>query len=120
MKFIVSRTSTICEELKPCLEAVKEKLTYLDYRTCSMDALKQKGEEKWFEEGKNHRDVVVNGEIWCVREIEREAWVVEIKGLRELVKFQSTYGEIIIMNSEYKEVPKKIEICDDYRQQQKI
>ena len=104
------------EKLKPCLEAVKEKLTYLDYRTCSMDALRQKpGEEDWLKEGKNHRDVVVNGAIWRVREIEREAWVVEIKGLRELIKFQSTYGEITIMNSEYKEVPKKIGICDDYR-----
>lgn len=38
-------------------------------------------------------------------------WVIEIKDLEELIKFQEKYGEIMILDSPpYKEVKKEIRI----------
>jgi len=121
MKFQITRTSLGVKESKPCEEAFKLRATYLDYRTKPLDwfrsRLKDRGFKEFLTQGKNHRNIKVRGEDWCVRELEpRFIWVVEIKNLKELIVFQRKYDGLIIQKSGYKEITLEIEIYDYYRE----
>jgi len=109
MKFIVGRSDF--RKGKPCEGASRAKLTSMDYRTMPLDQVKEKEwGEKWLKEGANHREVMVGGEVWSVREIKESVWLIVIRDLDELLKFQEKYGEIIIGKSECKEVKAEITI----------
>lgn len=122
MKFQVSRTSlSLDNESKPCNEALQVKAIYLDVRTKPLEWFKSQPEDRKFKEflskGKNHRNITVDGEPGCVRELDPHwIWVVKIESLKMLLQFQEKYGEIILQKSNYKEVPLEIEIYDYYRE----
>ena len=48
--------------------------------------------------------------------IDSKAWVIQINSLDDLKKLFSAHGEIIIKNSDYRNMPFEIEIYDDYRE----
>ncbi|MFN4219731.1 MAG: hypothetical protein ACK4GJ_02270 [bacterium] len=112
MKFIVSRTKVpLWSKEKPCEEAVEEMLTPLDYRMVpSIEEAKKKiWFKEWWEGGVNHREE--GGMIVCEKKQKEKNWVIEIKDLEDLIKFQEKYGEIMILDSPpYKEVKKEIRI----------
>lgn len=112
MKFKISRTSTCCNQ--PCIEAKKEKCMRVDERTVdSPDKLNVENDrENWFKKGTNHR--IENGHI--KRDIEDEDWFIEVNTLKDLIKFQEKYGDIIIYQSWMNKNIKEIEIYDDYRE----
>ena len=114
MKCIVTRTSCLGYDQKPCEEAVKEILTDVDERTID-DPMKNKliGERWYTEEGYfNHR--VENGHI--KRDYKKSAYTIELESLEDLQNFIDKYGSVIIERSTYKEIPFEIEIYDEWRE----
>ena len=72
-------------------------------------------EGKWIEKGTNHR-VDARGYITRDRELVDE-WGIEINSLEELMKFQETVGEeLVLRNSWIDNKTPCIEIYDDYRE----
>lgn len=117
MKFVVSRTTvSLQESKKPCDEAKEEALTPLDYRTVRTleDAKKKIWYKDWLQGGANHREE--GGIVVCDKKEKEKQWVLEINTLKELMDFQSKYGEIVIMDSApYRETKKEIEILGPKR-----
>lgn len=115
MKYIISRTSDWFKK-QPCIEAKCEELTRLDFRTAKTleEAKGQDWFKSWYDSGINHR--VENGYIVCDLKIKIKTWIIELNGLDELMALQKSYGELIISDSDFKEVKKEIEIYDDYRE----
>lgn len=116
MEFVIIRTSFQNDE-KPCEEAYRKYLTYLDYRTPKTieEAKKLFWFEKWFEGGINHR--VEEGGIVCDSKEKKAIWVIDIKNFEELFKFQKKWQwAIVLSKSSYKEIKREIEIYDSYRE----
>jgi hypothetical protein len=113
MKFIISRTSAYGN--KPLGIAIKEKLTYLDRRTLTLENMKKNRKDLYSHfmcHGKNHRT-----EGTCaVRDVDQEDWTIEINSLEELIELKDKEGKLIVKGTEYKEIPYEIEIYDDYRE----
>jgi len=112
MDFVITRTTD--SENLPCKEAKCSTATHVDRRTIeSLEEARIKLGESWFSEGTNHR----KEDGMVVRDMpKRKVWIVEINGLEDLIRFQYKYGELIILESGYKEYPLRIEIYDDYRE----
>ena len=113
MEFILTRTSLWNDE-KPHGDAIKKKLTYIDERTWKTLEEANQGSwgQDWLASGKNHREI--NSVV--ARDVEREAWVIGLDGLGGLLELLKSEGELIISESNYKEVPLRLEIYDDYRE----
>jgi len=107
MKFIVTRSDF--RKGKPCEGASSTELTRMDYCTMPLDQIKEKEwGEKWLKEGVNHRETTVRGKVWSVRELKELMWLIVIRDLDELLKLRKKYGEIMIAESEFKEVEAEI------------
>ena len=112
MKFKVTRTSVLDEEIMPCENAYKSICYRIDTRTVD-DPNKLKynnGENEWYKNGKHHR--LENGFI--KRDIKEKCWKVEVNTLDDLIKFISKNGEIVVESEKYS-IP-SIEIYDGYRE----
>jgi len=109
---IISRTS-LWDDEQPCPEAVKELLTYLDYRTVPTleEAKKQWWYENWYNDGENHREE--NGMVVCDLKNKKEDWVIEFDNILDLHK---KYGQLVVSKSPYKEHELLLEIYDGYRE----
>jgi hypothetical protein len=105
MKFIVHESISLILE-----EEQEEKLTYIDRRTVAtlVEAKKYFWFDEWYKRGKNHREE--NGMIACDSLQKSTERVVEISSLDELLQLQETLGRLEIVNSNYLEVTKQIEI----------
>jgi len=114
-KFIVRRTSERDNE-KPCENAQKEFLTWLDRRSAKTlsEARKEFWFKEWYDGGTNHR--VEDDHIVCDVKKKRSVWTIQINTIEELLAFITKYGEVIIFPSGYKEIPFFIEIYDTYRE----
>ena len=115
MEFVVSRTSYLADdERKPCEEAYRKKLTYVDRRIVSSleEARSKSWFDAWYNSTTNHR--VEDGKVAGDRV--SEDWVVEIKDLDHLNKFIDRCGDVIISPTHYKEIKREIEIYDTYRE----
>jgi hypothetical protein len=111
MKFVISKTSAWGE--KPTKNAILEELTYKDFRTVKLKQVqKHTWGATWLIGGTNHREE----RGMAVRNIKKEAYTIEIKDLKELIKFQEKHGEIILKYSGFIEIPDEIEIYDNYRE----
>lgn len=112
MEFIISRTSVW--DGQPHKRAHKRTLTHLDRRT--WNTLEEAGADKWGREflasGKNHR--AEDGGV--VRDIPCEEWVIEIDGIDGLLQLFREEGQLILQESDCKEIPLGLEIYDDYRE----
>jgi hypothetical protein len=116
MEYTVSRTSqwSVSPDEPPCKEAVLKQLTRIVQfpygGLLSIEDAKRFDDRGWFKSGNNHR--VENGNV--VKDVSEDVWTVEIKNL---VEFFNEHGheEIIIMDSDFKEIPINIEFYDDYR-----
>ena len=105
MKFIVH------ESIYSILEGEQEEeLTYIDRRTVATldEAKKYHWFDSWHKIGKNHREE--NGMIACDRIQKSTERVVVISSLEELLQLQERLGRLEIVNSDYLEIPKQIEI----------
>ena len=104
MKFIVH------ESIYSILEGEQEELTYIDRRTVATldEAKKYHWFDSWHKRGKNHREE--NGMIACDRIQKSTERVVVISSLDELLQLQERLGRLEIVNSDYLEIPKQIEI----------
>lgn len=117
MKFIVTRSSSWDDVQKPCEGAIREKYIVVDTRGTSkpenIPLSPGQSTNWWYEDGTNHR--VENG---CIaRDFEGEGWFIEISSLEELIKFQETvYNSIILSDYSLNHKIKEIEIYDDYRE----
>lgn len=118
MIFQVTRTSNWGDE-KPFKDCIPIKLTRVETRTLrtpeEFDMKFGMREGKWIEKGTNHR-VDARGYITRDRELVDE-WGIEINSLEELMKFQETVGEeLVLRNSWIDNKTPCIEIYDDYRE----
>jgi len=109
MKFVESRTGSRLK--KPCKEARSEYLTYFIDTT-----LKTIESAKKYECARLGNPVQMNGFVRVYNKKKSMAWTLEIDNLEDLIKFTDKYGEVVIKNSYYKEIPYEIEIYDDYRE----
>ena len=114
MKYMIKRTSTYVEDIKPCEEAYLDKYISIDERVindpknfnCESDR------ENWYKEGKNHR--VEYGHI--KRDFKDKAYFIDINSLEELNKLSNKYGDLIIRECwDNPNIP-CIEIYDNYRE----
>jgi len=105
MKFRIERVSEFNNEIQPYPNTFREKVVIRD------EELKDHPRQDWdifTQRGINHR---VEGDLF-VRDLEVEAWVIEINTLEELMRLGKETGEpIIIFEDEM-----KIEIYDSYRE----
>ena len=118
MIFQITRTSNWGDE-KPFKDCIPIKLTRVETRTLrtpeEFDMKFGMREGKWIEKGTNHR-VDARGYITRDRELV-DAWGIEINSLEELMKFQETVGEeLVIQTSWIDNKTPCIEIYDDYRE----
>ena len=113
MKFIIRRTSR--KEVK---NTKKEKVWYYDYRTFpNINAMKKdtkkKWIQKWFEEGRNHRNIedptpdVFGNVLGVVREIEKEEQFIEIE---DIIKWIEDLGERVLISPPKKDYPNYVDI----------
>jgi len=84
MDFIVMSHSIYDDEKQPCTGAVRENIIRTDERIVD-DPMKLicRDHESWYFEGKNHR--VEKSHI--KRDFDKEAWVVRIESIEELLTF---------------------------------
>lgn len=112
MKIAISRTTG---NQPPCEEAVEFECIYIDYRTVkTLQEMKHLALGKgFFSEGINHREE--KGMV--ARDMPpRLVWCVEINTLDDITNLREKYDEdLIITSSNYKGMPFKLEINDDYR-----
>ena len=118
MIFQVIRTSNRGDE-KPFEDRIPIKLTRVETRTLrtpeEFDNKFGDREGEWLDRGTNHR-VDARGYITRDRELV-DAWGIEINSLEELMKFQETVGEeLVIQTSWIDNKTPCIEIYDDYRE----
>lgn len=113
MKFQIKRTS-IWDDVKPCDEAIEDKLVSVDVRSVSSpDKLSCMTPEKWYSEGTNHR--TINGNI--ARDLDkRDCYTININTLKDLMELQNKYGDLVIGTSYIDRITPSIEIYDDYRE----
>jgi len=113
MQFVIDRTSQYSSDDKPPCEGAK----YIDgirvdKRTVDDPAKipSYKGQSAWwYKDGRNHR--VIDGKI-C-RDFDTKYWVIEIKDLDELIKFNKVHGDLVLSTDEGNP---SIEIYDSYRE----
>jgi len=113
MKFIITKASLIQKTIKPCEEAKKDKATKI-MALCCPYSLKEAKNNKYlkgfFEKTKNIRK---EGHLFVGESKEKlDVWIVNINTLEELIEFFNKYGTIAILQSEYREIPYRIEIID--------
>lgn len=118
MIFQVTRTSLWDDDIPPCDEAFKIKLTLLDIRTFRSpeehDRKCAKHTGSWLSMGTNHR---YDSDGHIMRDLgEVEKWGVEINSLDELMEFQKKYCRLILQISHIDSTTPCIEIYDDYRE----
>jgi hypothetical protein len=89
--------------------AIEMELTCVDFRTVS--SIKKAQEKYWYKDwysgGTNHREE--RGMIACDTPIKEMKDVIYIEDLQELIAFKDMYGDFMITDSSYKEVPYRIE-----------
>lgn len=119
MEFIISKTSVWGDD-KPLRAAYLKSVTPRDFRTARTLASgeKQHWYKDWHTRGINHREE--RGYIVCDHPM-KEAWVIDIENLDELLELMEAEGEIIVKPSESgplcpKEIPYELEIYDGYRE----
>ena len=118
MIFQVTRTSG-WDDKKPWDNGIPIRLVRVETRALrtpeEFDMKFGMREGKWIEKGTNHR-VDARGYITRDRELVDE-WGIEINSLEELMKFQETVGEeLVLRNSWIENKTPCIEIYDDYRE----
>ena len=112
MRFEVSRTSSR-HGSQPCAEAVQVQVVEVDRRGFKSPEEYDKylhPTRPWLSVGKNHR--IVGGGI--ERDLDVDAWVVELEGLVELMSFIDEHGDVVISEGRH-EYP-TIEIYDGCRE----
>ena len=117
MIFQVVRTSQWDDE-KPFKDCIPIKLTMVETRTFrtpeEFDNKFGDKEGKWLDRGTNHR---VDARGYITRDMEFEAWGIEIGSLEGLMDFAKTVGEELVLRTSW--IDNKtpcIEIYDDYRE----
>lgn len=86
---MIFRFSASSLDRKPLREAFKRKYSIIDERTVSDPKLLISGEKEWYAHGSNHR--LENGHL--KRDLEKSGWFIEIRTLRELMKFMALHGD---------------------------
>ncbi|HGN5216759.1 TPA: hypothetical protein ACKTCD_001036 [Streptococcus pyogenes] len=112
MKFICKRTSDYDE--RPCEEAVKESITFVDHRNVrTFEDLKRACGEDFLARGTNHKETSTG----IQRDLgPRDVYMIEVNTLEELLEFREKYKRIVIKpyydNHDYL----LIEIYDTWRE----
>jgi hypothetical protein len=102
MLFRIKRLSSPDEEEKPCKNAFRLTLPFLDIRKYSsieeFDENRSELEGEWRTKGSNHS--VVNGEYIARKLHDLNLWGIKINSLKELLTLQKEVGDIIIEDYE--------------------
>lgn len=118
MIFQVVRTSQ-CNDEKPFKDCIPIKLTSVETRTLrtpeEFDNKFGDREGKWLNRGTNHR-VDASGYITRDRGF-KDAWGIEINSIEELIDFQESVGEELVLGTSMIDNNTPcIEIYDDFRE----
>lgn len=111
MKFIITKTSEWGNK-KPIdnnENLIFESVIRYDRRTISKEALQAKFPNRDYSD-------FINTDYGCCKQFDDKAWVLEIKNLNELLKFQKNVDCEIILNQNNDYNLPTIEIYDNYRE----
>ena len=121
MEFEIVRTST-WRDKKPCEEAYRKKIIRIDerkFKTFEEHDKRLPRDKKWLEKGFNHKIMPKNDNFdseHIYREFDDETWCIKINSLKDLLKLQDKYGDIILSKSSKNYNIRELEIYDDYRE----
>ena len=129
MIFEITRSSSMCDEIKPCKEAFRKELQHWHTRTVTEEEFNKRfsgREGLWRDKDKNHKKLTpqylerANG-VWITRQTDdKDCWVLEINSLEELLTLEEECGPIILKERETYQDPKiglvvkELRIDDDY------
>lgn len=117
MKFLVCRTSDVhnADTSQPCNGAVLEQVQET-VRTTREQLEKSPLGERWYIEGRNHREEGGTDNPWIMKDVDHYVWTIELPTYGSLITFIHEHGECILGDTYYEGITASIEIYDDYRE----